>query len=136
MPRTLKKPKDVIQMSQQISQRIANEKIISSDQMRTYIKVSFANADLLQMIKHDLKLIETVSISRRARQKLTETIAQKRGIIIVNDVRDNHMICTQKKMKRTKTRERRVKVIRQKKILLHEKAIAKHFELVSKKIIS
>jgi hypothetical protein len=112
MSRILKKSKEIIKMNQQISQRIANEKIISSNRMRTYIKESFAIADLLQMIKHDLKLTQTIFISRRARQKLIETIAQREIIIIVNDVRDNHIVRTQEKMKRTKTRERRVEVIR------------------------
>jgi hypothetical protein len=79
---------------------------------------------------------QAASIRKRARQKLAGTIAQKGGIIIVNDVRHNHLMRSQKKMERMQTRDRRIKAAGQKKVLLHDKVIVKLFGLVSKKVIS
>ncbi len=88
------------------------------------------------IVERQLKINQTASIRKRARQKLIDTIVQKKNIIIVNDVRHNHIMRTQNKTERMKTRDRRMKAARQKKILLHGKIIVKRFDLMSKKIIS
>ncbi len=88
------------------------------------------------IVKYQLKMNQAASIRKRARQKLADTIAQKGGIIIVNDVRHNHIVRTQKETERMKARDRRMKAARQKKILLHGKVIVKRFGLMGKKVIS
>jgi hypothetical protein len=126
----------MIEQGQKIIKQLKSDQSISSKQLRAYIKGSSANADLLMIAERQLKATQAASIRKRARQKLAGTIAQKGGIIIVNDVRHNHIVRTQKETERMKTRDRRMKVVRQKKILLHGKAIVKRFGLMSKKAIS
>jgi hypothetical protein len=126
----------MIEQSQKIIKQLKSDQSISSEQLRAYIKGFSANANLLMIVERQLKVNQTASIRKRARQKLVDTIAQKRNIIIVNDVRHNHIVRTQKKTERMKTRDRRMKAVRQKKILLHDKTIVKRFDLVSKKVIS
>ncbi len=126
----------MIEQGQKIIKQLKSDQSISSKQLRAYIKGSSANADLLMIAERQLKATQTVSIRKRARQKLADTIVQKKNIIIVNDVRHNHIMRTQNKTERMKTRDRRMKAARQKKILLHGKIIVKRFDLMSKKIIS
>jgi hypothetical protein len=126
----------MIEQNQKIIQQLKSDQSISSKQLRAYIKGSSANANLLMIAERQLKVSQAASIRKRARQKLAGTIAQKRGIITVNDVRHNHIVRTQKKTERMKARDRRMKAARQKKILLHGKAIAKRFGLMGKKAIS
>ncbi len=131
-----KKSNQMIEQSQKIIKQLKSDQSISSKQLRAYIKGFSANADLLMIVERQLKVSQAASIRKRARQKLADTVAQKRGIIIVNDVRHNHIVRTQKKTERMKTRDRRMKAARQKKILLHGKVIIKRFDLMNKKIIS
>jgi hypothetical protein len=126
----------MIEQNQKIIKQLKSDQSISSKQLRAYIKEFSTNANLLMIVERQLKISQTASIRKRARQKLADTIAQKKDIIIVNDVRHNHIVRTQKKTKRMKTRDRRMKAARQKKILLHDKIIVKRFDLMSKKIIS
>ncbi len=126
----------MIEQGEKIIKLLKNDQSIDSKQLRAYIKGSLANVDLLMIVEYQLKMNQAASIRKRARQKLADTIAQKKSIIIVNDVRHNHIVRTQKKTKRMKTRDRRMKAARQKKILLHDKAIVKRFGLMSKKVIS
>jgi hypothetical protein len=133
---TLKKPDQVIEQGEKIIKQLKNNQLISSKQLRAYINEFSANANLLIIVEYQLKMNQRASIRKRARQKLADTIAQKRGIIIVNDVRHNHLMRSQKKIEKMQTRDRRLKAARQKKILLHDKAIAKRFRLVGKKTIS
>jgi hypothetical protein len=67
---------------------------------------------------------------------LTDTVAQKRGVISVKDVKDNHIVYSQMKTDRLKARERRNETIRRKKTQQHGKAIAKRFGLMNKKVIT
>jgi hypothetical protein len=94
---------------------LKSDQSISSKQLRAYIKEFSANANLLMIVERQLKASQAAFICKRARQELADTIAQKRNIIIVNDVRRNHIVRTQKKTKRMKTRDRRMKAARQKK---------------------
>jgi glucan phosphorylase len=126
----------MIEQDQKIIKQLKSDQSISSEQLRAYIKRFSTNANLLMIAERQLKASQTASIRKRARQKLVDTIAQKRDIIIVNDVRHNHIVRIQKKTKRMKTRDCRMKAARQKKILLHGKVIVKRFGLVGKKIIS
>ncbi len=131
-----KKSNQMIEQNQKIIKQLKNDQFINSKQLRAYIKEFSTNVDLLMIVERQLKATQTASIRKRARQKLADTIAQKRDIIIVNDVRHNHIMRTQKKTKRMKTRDRRMKIARQKKILLHDKIIIKRFDLMNKKLIS
>jgi hypothetical protein len=126
----------MIEQGEKIIKQLKSDQPISSKQLRAYIKESSANANLLVTAERQLKVSQAAFIRKRARQKLADTIAQKRGIIIVNDVRHNHIVRTQKKTERMKTRDRRMKAARQKKILLHGKTIVKRFGLMGKKVIS
>jgi hypothetical protein len=126
----------MIEQNQKIIKQLKSDQFISSKQLRAYIKEFSTNVDLLMIVERQLKATQTAFIRKRARQKLIDTIAQKRSIIIVNDVRHNHIMRTQKKTERMKTRDRRMKIVRQKKILLHDKIIVKRFDLMNKKIIS
>ncbi len=126
----------MIEQSQNIIKQLKSDQSISSKQLRAYIKEFSANANLLMIVERQLKASQAAFIRKRARQKLAGTIAQKEGIIIVNDVRHNHIVRTQKKTERMKARDRRMKAARQKKILLHDKVIVKRFDLMSKKVIS
>jgi hypothetical protein len=126
----------MIEQSQKIIKQLKSDQSISSKQLRAYIKEFSTNVDLLMIVERQLKATQTTFIRKRARQKLIDTIAQKRNIIIVNDVRHNHIVRTQRKTERMKTRDRRMTIVRQKKILLHDKIIVKRFDLMSKKIIS
>jgi hypothetical protein len=126
----------MIEQSQKIIKKLKNHQFNSSKQLRAYIKEFSTNANLLMIVERQLKVNQTAFICKRARQKLIDMIAQKKNIIIVNDVRHNHIVRTQEKTKRMKTRDRRMKAARQKKILLHDKIIVKRFDLMSKKIIS
>ncbi len=131
-----KKSNQMIEQNQKMIKQLKSDQFISSKQLRAYIKEFSTNANLLMIVEHQLKVNQTASIRKKARQKLIDTIAQKRDIIIVNDVRHNHIVRTQKKTERMKTRDRRMKAARQKKILLHDKIIIKRFDLMNKKIIS
>ncbi len=133
---TSKKSNQMIEQNQKIIKQLKSDQFISSKQLRAYIKEFSTNVDLLMIVERQLKATQTAFIRKRARQKLIDTIAQKRSIIIVNDVRHNHIMRTQKKTERMKTRDRRMKIVRQKKILLHDKIIVKRFDLMNKKIIS
>jgi hypothetical protein len=126
----------MIEQGQKIIQQLKSDQSIGSKQLRAYIKGFSTNANLLMIVERQLKVSQTASIRKRARQKLIDTIVQKKSIIIVNDVRHNHIVRTQKKTERMKTRDRRMKAARQKKILLHDKVIVKRFGLVGKKTIS
>ncbi len=131
-----KKLNQMIEQNQKIIQQLKNDQFTNSKQLHAYIKEFSINANLLIIVERQLKINQTVFIRKRARQKLIKTIAQKRNIIIDNDVRHNHIMRTQKKTERMKTRDRRMKAARQKKILLHDKIIIKRFDLMNKKIIS
>ncbi len=131
-----KKSNQMIEQNQKIIKQLKSDQSVNSKQLRAYIKEFSTNANLLMIVERRLKINQTAFIRKRARQKLIDTIAQKKNIIIVNDVRHNHIVRTQKKTKRMKTRDRRMKAARQKKILLHDKIIVKRFDLMSKKIIS
>ncbi len=126
----------MIEQGEKIIKLLKNDQSIDSKQLRAYIKGSSTNVDLLMIVEYQLKMNQAASIRKRARQKLAGTIAQKKGIIIVNDVRHNHIVRTQEKTKRMKARDRRMKAARQKKILLHDKTIVKRFGLMDKKVIS
>jgi hypothetical protein len=126
----------MIEQSQKIIKQLKSDQFISSKQLRAYIKKFSTNANLLMIVERQLKVNQTAFIRKRARQKLIDTIAQKRDIIIVNDVRHNHIVRIQKKTERMKTRDRCMKAARQKKILLHDKIIIKRFDLMSKRSLT
>jgi hypothetical protein len=105
----------MIEQSEKIIKQLKSDQLISSKQLRAYIKEFSTNANLLMIVERQLKINQTASIRKRARQKLADTIVQKRDIIIVNDVRHNHIVRTQKKTERMKTRDCRMKAVLQKK---------------------
>ncbi len=109
------KSNPMIEQSEKIIKQLKSDQLISSKQLRAYIKEFSTNANLLMIVERQLKINQTASIRKRARQKLADTIVQKRDIIIVNDVRHNHIVRTQKKTERMKTRDCRMKAVLQKK---------------------
>ena len=113
-----------------------NDEDVSSERMRRFVKDSLANANLLKLTQRDLQATHTAALIKTARKKLVDIVVQKEGVIIVQDVRLNHMSRTREKVKRKKRRQKRAETIRQKKLYLHEKTIAKRFNLMSKKIES
>jgi hypothetical protein len=91
---------------------------------------------MLLLAQRDIQDTQSAAIRRRARQKLPGTVAQKRGLVRVHEVRRNHISRTQQEIMRLETREKREEAAREKKILLHGKTIAKRFGLVGKNAIS
>ncbi len=111
-----KKLDQMIKQNQKIMKQLKNDELISSKPLRAYIKEFSTNADLLMIIEHELKMNQAAFIRKRARQKLVNTIAQKKNSIIVNDVSHNLLMRSQKKIKRMQTRDCQMKAARQKKI--------------------
>ena len=126
---------ELIEQEERIATRLKNDEIITFKRLQCYFKAFVSSFDLLNLIQRDLKASQTVVIRKRTRQKFVNIVAQKESVVIIDEVRHNYIRKSQQELKRVKIHERRLEAIRQKNILLHDKTIAKRFDLVDKKVI-
>lgn len=95
--------------------RLANDEEISPHRLRAYIKGSQADSNLLLLAQRDIRDTQSAAICRRARQKLPGTVAQKGGIVRVDEVRRNHINRTRLELERLDARSKREEVAKEKK---------------------